>query len=389
MRIEEAKALGRLAGHAAIRPVVLARDMQAAIERRTFELLGPLGEPVRVVQRGISEVAYRSVAAALRTPIGAGATALLAAGPDEAPLADTPRGGLALGALNGAIGDRLAREYEPVALEMTLQREDHEPSARLAVFVHGLCETDASWKLFGRPTYGDLLREELGYTPVYARYNTGLHISDNGRRLAALLDGLVEEWPVELESVALVGHSMGGLVVRSACHYGEADGHGWVEPLRHVFCLGTPHLGAPLEKAANVAGWALGRLPESRPFADAINVRSAGIKDLRFGSCIEEDWRDHDPDELLRDRCGEVPFLPHAAYFYIGATLAQSADDRLGSLVGDLLVRLPSASGSGRTRRIPFELDKGLHLGGLTHFHLLGHPRVYEQIRLWIEHETS
>jgi pimeloyl-ACP methyl ester carboxylesterase len=386
MTAEEARALGRLAGQAAIRPVVLARDMQAAIERRTFGMLGVLGAPVRLIQQGISGAVYRSVAAAVGTPIGAGAAALLGAGPSEAALAETPRGGLALGALNGAIGDRLARDYEDVALEMSLRRDDErEPTPRIAVFVHGLCETDASWKLFGRPTYGDLLSEELGYTPVYARYNTGLHISDNGRRLAELLHELVEEWPVEVESVALFGHSMGGLVVRGACHYGEAVAHAWVEPLRHVFCLGTPHLGAPLEKAANVAGWTLGRVPESKPFADAINLRSAGIKDLRYGSCIEEDWRDHDPDELLRDRCGEVPFLPHAAYFYIGATLAQRAEDRLGSLVGDLLVRLPSASGSGRTRRIPFEIDNGLHLGGLTHFHLLGHPRVYEQIRVWLE----
>jgi pimeloyl-ACP methyl ester carboxylesterase len=377
MRTEEAKALGRLAGQAAIRPVVLARDLQAAVERRTFGMLGVLGAPVRVIQQGISAAVYRSVAAAVRTPIGAGAAALLEGAPPAPPLA--------LGALNGAIGDRLAREYEDVAIEMTLHRSGDEATSRIAVFVHGLCETEEAWRLFRRPSYGDLLREELGYTPLYVRYNTGLHISDNGRRLAALLDELVQDWPVQVESIALVGHSMGGLVVRSACHYGEAGGHGWVEPLRHVFCLGAPHLGAPLEKAANVAGWALGRLPESKPFADAINLRSVGIKDLRYGSCVEEDWLDHDPDELLRDRCGDVPFLPQAAYFYIGATLARRAEDRIGSLVGDLLVRLPSASGSGKTRRIPFEIDNGLHLGGLNHFHLLNHPRVYEQIRLWLE----
>src|SRR5919197_11069 len=215
------------------------------------------------------------------------------------------------------------------------------------------------------PSYGALLRDELGYTPVYVRYNTGLHVSHNGRALAATLKRLVAGWPCEAEEVTLIGHSMGGLVARSACHYGD----GWTDSLRHVFCLGTPHLGAPLEKAANVAGWALSRVPESKPFANVVNLRSAGIKDLRFGSCVEEDWLDHDPDELLRDRCGEVPFLPNASYYFVAATL----DGPLGSLVGDLLVRLPSSSGNGRTRRIPFEIDNGRHLGGLNHFHLLNH----------------
>jgi hypothetical protein len=129
-----------------------------------------------------------------------------------------------------------------------------------------------------------------------------------------------------------------------------------------------------------VAGWALSRMAETKPFANVVNLRSAGIKDLRFGSCVEEDWLDHDPDELLRDRCGEVPFLPNASYYFVAATL----DGPLGSLVGDLLVRLPSSSGNGRTRRIPFEIDNGRHLGGLNHFHLLNHPSVYEQIRGWL-----
>ena len=190
---------------------------------------------------------------------------------------------------------------------------------------------------------------------------------------------------MDVAEVTLVGHSMGGLVARSACHYGAEEGHPWTEQLGHVFCLGTPHLGAPLERAANVAGWTLGRLPESRPFADLFfNRRSVGIKDLRFGNCIEEDWRDHHPDEFLRDRCQEVPFLPTAAYYFIGATLSRRPDAVSSRLVGDLLVQYPSASGEGRRRRIPFELDNGRHLPGLHHLDLLNHPDVYEQIREWL-----
>ena len=112
-------------------------------------------------------------------------------------------------------------------------------------------------------------------------------------------------------------------------------------------------------------------------------ARSVGIKDLRFGSCVEEDWCDCDPDEYLRDRCQEVPFLPDANYYFIGATLSAGP---LGSLLGDLLVRMPSASGRGRGkgRRIPFEVDNGHELAGLTHFDLLNHPAVYEQLRAWV-----
>jgi pimeloyl-ACP methyl ester carboxylesterase len=297
--------------------------------------------------------------------------------PADAPPASSSRAGsLALGALNGAIGDVLERSGSELALTMTARR-DAPATGKLAVFVHGLCETDDAWSLFGNhPSYGDRLAEEQGYTPVYVRYNTGLHISDNGRHLSELMAELTAGWPVEVHEIAFIGHSMGGLVCRSAAH----QGGDWAEQLRHVFCLGTPHLGAPLEKAANAAGWAFGRLPETRAFAKLVNGRSVGIKDLRFGSCVEADWCDCDPDEFLKDRCEDVPFLETATYYFVGATLSKSEN----ALLGDLLVRYPSASGSGRRRRIPFEIDNGLHVRGATHFHLLNHPAVYEQLAAWL-----
>jgi pimeloyl-ACP methyl ester carboxylesterase len=264
-----------------------------------------------------------------------------------------------------------------------------DATSRIAVFVHGLFGDDECWRTFplrgraGRRTYGERLQDELSITPVHVRYNTGLRISANGRELARLLDDLVGAWPVGVEEVVLVGHSMGGLVVRSACHYAEEDSRRWTDSVRHVFCLGSPHLGADLEKGANVLGWAFGRLPETRALASFLNARSVGIKDLRFGSCVEADWCDSDPDEYLRDRCNEVPFLPSAHYYFIGATLSEGP---LGSLLGDLLVRIPSSSGrgSGKGRRIPFEIDNGKEFSGMHHMHLLNHPAVYEQLRTWI-----
>jgi pimeloyl-ACP methyl ester carboxylesterase len=252
-------------------------------------------------------------------------------------------------------------------------------TGRVAIFIHGLGETDAAWRLGAtpeRPGYSALLQRELGYTAMKLRYNTGRHISDNGRELAVLLEHLRS-----IDELVLVGHSMGGLVARSACHHGVEAGHAWTRVIRHVICLGSPHLGAPFEKGANMLGWALDRAPETRPFARVINGRSAGIKDLRYGACVEEDWCDCDPDELLIDRCHDVPFLPGARFCFIAATLDPPP---VGAVVGDLLVRAPSASGRGRTRRIAFGADDGRQLRSLTHFQLLNHPAVYEQIRAWL-----
>src|SRR4051794_4025117 len=233
MRAGEAKALGKLAGEATAGPMVLAREMDAAISGRTFGALGLLGAPVRVIYEGISKVVYRSVGVALRGPMSAAAAALLPAG--ERSLADGPAGGMALGALNGVAGDALDEE---LALDMSVRHGgtvvELEPGAiasafpdatpKVAVFVHGLCETEHAWRGLGRarrlPSYGALLREELGYTPVYVRYNTGLHVSDNGRELASTIDRLTDGWPCDVEQITLIGHSRGGLVARSACHYG-------------------------------------------------------------------------------------------------------------------------------------------------------------------------
>lgn len=406
MREGEIRSLAEIGARSTARPALVARDVHVAVSERVFGMLGVLGAPVRVVHDRISKASYRTIGAALRAPIAAGGRALArSASPGARALGDSTGGSLALGAVNGVGGDRLAREHPDLALELTIRRRGRDvatdarglarafPDAtgRLAVFVHGLCETDDAWRLWppgaarSQPTYGARLREELGYTPVYVRYNTGLHVSDNGRRLASVLDRVCAGWPTEVEQVALIGHSMGGLVARSACHYGERGGHRWTGRARHVVCLGTPHLGAPLERAANVAGWALNRFPETRPFGDLfVNGRSAGIKDLRFGSCVEEDWRDCDPDEFLRDRCREVPFLPSATYCFVGATVT-ARPEGIGGLVGDLLVHYQSASGKGRRRRIPFEVDNGRHLGGVHHLELLNHPAVYDQIRAWLE----
>src|SRR5207248_2219131 len=153
-------------------------------------------------------------------------------------MADSPAGSLALGALNGMLGDKLLASHPELALELTVRLDGRAvetdsqglrqafPHAgpRLAVFLHGLCETEGAWRLGSTPPFGSRLRDELGYTPLYVRYNTGLHVSDNGRRLSEVLEAVVTAWPVDVAGIVLVGHSMGGLVARSACRYGEGLG---------------------------------------------------------------------------------------------------------------------------------------------------------------------
>jgi pimeloyl-ACP methyl ester carboxylesterase len=369
-------------------------------------VLGPAAAPVRVVHDGVARRVYGGVRGALRSGASGGASLLARRSREDGPaLAATPAGSLALGAINGLYGNHLTERGNRLAFGMAIRRHGEDvvltdggivaafpdATSRIAVFVHGLFGDEDNWRLFplrgaraGRRTYGERLQDELSFTPVALRYNTGLRISQNGRELARMLDDLVAGWPTAVEEIVLVGHSMGGLVARSACHYGEQDGRRWTNDVRHVFSLGSPHLGADLEKGLNVLSWGFGRLPEIRAFASFLNARSVGIKDLRYGACVDEDWSEcEDPDEFLRDRCTEVPFLPDAHYYFIGATLM---DGPVGAALGDLLVRIPSASGrgNGRGRSIPFEIDNGHELTGLTHMDLLNHPAVYEQLRTWI-----
>jgi pimeloyl-ACP methyl ester carboxylesterase len=404
VREGEIRALGTIAGRSIARPSTVARDVHGAVARRVFGLLGPLGMAVRALHDPLSAVSYATVASTLHAPLVAGSRVVAGAAPrGSTSLAESRAGALALGAANGVFGDRLASDHPDLAVTFGFRRHGREvqldaagiaaayadATPRIAVFIHGLCETEDAWRspypgAPRRPTYGTRLLADLGVSPVYARYNTGLHVSDNGRALAAALDELLAAWPTQVESIALIGHSMGGLVARSACHYAELEDRRCAARISHVICLGTPHLGAPLEKAANVAAWPLTRLAETRPFADLfLNGRSAGIKDLRFGSCLEEDWRECDPDEFLRDRCREFPFLDSATYCFIAATLS-STTGGAGGLVGDLLVTYRSATGDGRRRRIPFAAGNGRHVPGVDHLRLLNHPLVYEQIRDWV-----
>lgn len=355
-------------------------EFHQALAARVFALVGPQAAPVRVAHQAITRGVYAGVRGAA---VAAGHGAALAAR-TAPPVSRTPQGSRLVGILNGLIGDALEREGSALAQPMSVRRMG-DPAPRLVVFLHGLMETERSWRLGGRAPYGERLeRERPGTTAIELRYNTGRRISENGSSLCELMTALVAEWPVEVEEIALVGHSMGGLVARSACHRAALDDRDWVRLVRHVVSLGSPHFGAPLEQAVHYAAHGLDRLPETRPVARLLRRRSGGIRDLRHGSLVDEDWRDRDPDELRAAAWAEVPLLDGATHCFVSATITRSPEHPLGRLLGDMLVLTPSATGRSRTRRLGFRDEDGLHVGPANHFALLNHPNVYAQLRRWL-----
>ena len=392
-RPDELRALSRLTFRELADFVGGIGGMHRGVAQRVFRMVGPMSAPARVTHDLVSASVYRGVSGAAEL-VGRGADRGLGRRPvrDGRMVSKDPRGAAAVAVLNGLIGDRLEREgsdlAQPMAVRIRGEVADasafEDPKPRLVVFLHGLMETELSWGWSRAEPYGQRLARDLDCTPVYVRYNTGRHVSENGRSLSELLETLVAEWAVPVGDIALVGHSMGGLVARAACQCATADGAAWVRHVHHVVSLGTPHTGAPLEQAAHRAAYALWQLPETRPFGNFLRRRSSGIRDLNLGSLVDEDWRDRDRDELWLAACREVPLLDGAAHHFVSATLTRTPEHPLGRLVGDTLVLVPSASGRSKSRRIGFREEDGFHVGNAHHLALLNHPGVYEKLVAWL-----
>jgi pimeloyl-ACP methyl ester carboxylesterase len=359
------------------------RDVHQAVAARAFGAVsfGTLGagKPAQVVHDAIAGTVYGGLGASLRYS----ATVL-----DKHDrrgrgrrTEDSRRGRDITSVVNGLIGDRLVADAPGSAIRMAVREQGRDvpltpeslaetfPAAteRLVVFLHGLMENDEWWdkRADELPWYGAGLAATGRWSPLRLRVNTGLSLKENGVALAALLDELVAAWPVPVRRIALVGHSMGGLVIHNACGVQTPAEQPWTELVSDIVCLGTPHLGAPLERLANFGAKALGVLPESSPFGRILETRSVGIADLRRGVV------------------GEIVRPPRARYRLVSATLGATPLHPLSLSLGDLLVRHPSAM--GRSARIDmFPGASTLHLPNTDHFGLLNHPDVHQKLKEWL-----
>ena len=312
-----------------------------------------------------------------------------------ASTAPSPEREAVLAALNGVMGDRLAEDGNPLALSMELRQQGREidlvalrasgqASGKVLLLLHGLCMNDLQWLRAGHD-HGAHLAQALGYTPVYVRYNTGLHTSINGQELAGRVEALLADWPVPVQELNVLVHSMGGLLVRSAFQQAVQAGLQWPSQLRKLVFLGTPHHGAPLERAGNWVDVILGSTPWSRPFARLGHLRSAGITDLRYGHVQEADLQGHDRFRKRPDARHHLPLPPGVPCYTVAATLARQRSPMAERLVGDGLVPLRSALGQHEQAERTLEFPKSHQhvVYGLGHMALLEDAQVAQQLVRW------
>jgi pimeloyl-ACP methyl ester carboxylesterase len=374
-------------------------DLVEAMHHNIASVPGIHGQPQRDRTTGITGLVYRSIRGVVGL-VGHGLDMLLARlEPVLGERSTWPGREPLLAALNGVLGDYLAAAGNPLAITMCLRRGGvplpnerralaaamPRSGGKLVVLLHGLCMNDLQWKRNGYD-HGAALARDLAYTPIYLHYNSGLHISTNGRAFAELLETLVQLWPAPITELVLIGHSMGGLVARSACQYGALARHHWLGRLDKLVFLGTPHHGAPLERGGNWLDMLLGSNPYSAPLARLGKIRSAGITDLRFGNLVDEDWNKRDRFERSGDSRVAVPLPKGVACYAIAATTGTTAGDLSDLLIGDGIVPLASALGRHTNPKLVMKFDESRQwvAYGTNHLDLLSRPEVYAQIKRWL-----
>ena len=356
---------------------------------------------------GITGLVYRSIRGVTRVAGGTVDALLGLITPtlsnDEPAALPSPQREALVAALNGVLGDHLVASGNPLAIPMALHLDGRalplhrdDLAVRLAahlqttgstampvllVLLHGLCMNHLQWQRRGQD-HGALLAPALGANALYLHANTGLPIAENGRQFAALMQQLVDAWPVPVQRVVLLGHSMGGLVARSALH--QAAGSRWAALCSDLVCMGSPHHGSPLERAGHGVDLLLGATPftsrYTAPLARLGRVRSAGITDLRHG---------------LRGAEGQaIPLPENTRCWALAATLDTAADDAartlkgraLGKALGDGLVPLASALGqhADAAQALAFAPERQAVLHGTGHLDLLSSPAAAQQLRQWL-----
>ncbi|MCV2361472.1 GPI inositol-deacylase [Paucibacter sp. TC2R-5] len=380
------------------------------VHQSIWARLGMPGGPAPGQTRGVTGMAYRSVHGVNRL-VGASLQALLKrlepmlqSGSEGTEQQESTQRAALLAALNGVMGDHLLATGNPLATTMSMRWKglalnwqalppDFKPNGKVLLLIHGLCMNDLQWQASdkGRTVdHGQALAAALGYTPIYLRYNSGLHTSQNGRELAAQLELVTRHWPVPLEEISIVAHSMGGLLTRSACHIAGQQSLSWLPLLKNIIFLGTPHHGAPLERAGNWIDVLLGSTSYTAPLAKLGQLRSAGITDLRHGHVRDEDWQGDDRFHRLPDQRLITPLPAGINCFAVAATMSAKTAKRGGALanrlIGDGLVPLHSALGehSDPRRDLGFAKSEQLVCYRMNHMELLSSPVVCQQLLNWL-----
>jgi len=423
MELEWARVAGRDVPHSHVtQPLLQAADLRGAARLTTDAVAGltslveamhaRIASPPRLPgfgapapederTRGLTGLVYETVRGVTRVVGGSAeallgwlAPALIASDPRQPPHAEREA---VVAALNGVLGDHLAASDNPLAIPMAFRQSGRPltlerlalrarlPGAtpKLLVLLHGLCMNDLQWQRAGHD-HGEALARELGYTPVYLNYNSGLSVSTNGRILAPLMERLYDAWPVPIERLVMIGHSMGGLVARSAIEHGaliQRGGLRWPARVNDLVCLGTPHQGAPLERAGHGVDLLLSAAPYAAPLARLGKMRSAGINDLRLGNVVSGPAGDDGTHQ-----CRQVSLPERTRCFAIAASLGPAAGSLKAKLLGDGLVPVASALGQHREsdRRLDFAADRQAVVHDTSHLDLLSSAEVYSLVRRWL-----
>ena len=383
-------------GNLTIDAITGITDIVESLHHTITSFSGVLGARNQYRTKGITGIVYQNIHTVTEL-VGDGIDALLGRLSSMLGEKDTSPGREAvLSALNGVLGDHLVARNNPLAIPMQFRRNGkplneqalseaiQQSNGRLAIMVHGSCMNDLQWNKQGHD-HGAALARDLEFVPVYVHYNTGLHISENGREFSDLLETIIDQSPQPIE-LFIIAHSMGGLVSRSACHYGKTSGHTWPNHLRKLVFLGTPHHGSLLEKGGNWIDIILKISPYSAPFSRLGKIRSCGVTDMRYGNVVDDDWKGRDRFEFSGDQRIPVPLPKGIQCYSIAATTGKESNKLGDDLIGDGFVTLRSALGRHKNAELNLLFPETHQWVGrnMKHMDLLNHPEVYETIKKWL-----
>jgi pimeloyl-ACP methyl ester carboxylesterase len=304
-----------------------------------------------------------------------------------------------LAVLNGVVGDYLSKKKNPLAIPMQLRYQGEtialdadninkvypKINGNILLMVHGLCMNDLQWNQNGH-NHGELLAQEFGLIPIYVQYNGGLHVSENGQNFNAILEKLLKAWPVAIDEITIVAHSMGGLVTRSAFNYGKKENKNWTKHVKKLVFLGSPHHGAPLERIGNYIDHLFEAISYVKPFARLSKMRSSGITDLRFGNLLKEDWKGQDRFKNSSKERKHVALPENVTSYAIAACIGKEEGTLKTTILGDGLVQLDSALGQHKdpNRTLNFKESNTYISYETSHMELLSNIKVYNKLKEWL-----